>query len=111
MVKIYNRIKLAAKTGEFFALHQWNFASENLQALQQAMEYSLDREMFNVDISVLNWDMYIKNYILGIRKYVLKDPVDTIPCAQKKLQRFVEFYDCVVVGNRIIEVILVSTQI
>ncbi len=87
MLKIYNRFKLAAKTGEFFALHQWNFASENLQVLQNAMEYSSDRDVFNVDISMLNWDIYIKNYILGIRKYLLKDPMNTIPDAQKKLQR------------------------
>lgn len=87
MLKIYNRFKLAAKTGEFFALHQWNFANDNLQALQQSMEYSIDRDTFMVDISTLNWDTYIKNYMVGIRKYVLKDPMETIPSAQKKLQR------------------------
>lgn len=89
MLKMYNRFKLAAKTGEFFALHQWNFTSENVQVLHQAMECSSDREIFNIDISMLNWDLYIKNYMLGIRKYILKDPVETIPDAQKKLQRFV----------------------
>jgi len=88
MLKIYHRFKMAAKTGEFFALHQWNFTSDNLQYLQQAMDNSADQELFNVDISMLNWDAYIKNYISGIRKYVLKDPVETIPSARKKLHRF-----------------------
>lgn len=87
MVKIYNRFKLAAKTGEFFALHQWNFASENVQLLQDEMTSALDKDIFNVDISALNWDSYIKHYIFGIRKYVLKDPEETIPSAKKKLQR------------------------
>lgn len=88
MVKIYNRFKLAARTGEFFALHQWNFASENLQVLQNEMMCTLDQDIFNVDISALNWDVYIKNYILGIRKYVLKDPEETIPSAKRKLHRY-----------------------
>lgn len=94
MLKIYNRFKLAAKTGEFFALHQWNFASDNVQCLQQALDNSADQELFNVDISMLNWDAYIKKYIQGIRKYVLKDPVETIPSARKKLYRF-EFFICI----------------
>lgn len=89
MLKIYNRFKLAARTGEFFALHQWNFASENLQILQESMDCHLDKDIFNVDVSNLSWDTYIKNYILGIRKYVLKDSSETIPNAQKKLYRFV----------------------
>lgn len=88
MLKIYNRFKLAAKTGEFFALHQWNFANENVQILQHEMLSVVDQDLFNVDISTLNWDLYIKNYILGIRKYVLKDPMETIPSAKKKLQRY-----------------------
>lgn len=87
MLKIYNRFKLAAKTGEFFALHQWNFASENVQILQQELACEVDKDIFNVDITVLDYDVYIKNYILGIRKYVLKDPVETIPSAQKKLYK------------------------
>lgn len=87
MLRIIRRFKIMAQTGEFFALHQWNFASENLLGLQEAMEHPYDCEVFNVDITGLDWDSYIKKYILGIRKYILKDPIDTIPIAQKKLQR------------------------
>lgn len=87
MLKIMKRFKLTAQTGEFFALHQWNFASENLLGLQEAMEHPYDREVFNVDITGLDWDSYIRQYMLGIRKYILKDSIETIPIAQKKLQR------------------------
>lgn len=76
-----------AQTGEFFVLHQWNFACENLLGLQEAMMHPYDYEVFNVDVTRLDWDSYMKQYILGIRKYILKDSIDTIPIAQRKLQR------------------------
>ena len=87
MLKIVKRFKTMGKTGEFFALHQWNFASENFLLLQEAMKYPYDREVFSVDITGLEWESYLRYYVLGIRKYILKDSIETIPTAQKKLQR------------------------
>ncbi|KAJ9591141.1 hypothetical protein L9F63_002296, partial [Diploptera punctata] len=84
MMKIAKKFQLAAKTGEFFSLHEWKFHCENLQAL---MRDAQDKTTFNVDISHMEWDTYVKYYMLGIRKYVLKDSSDTIPSAKKKLQK------------------------
>lgn len=87
MLSIVKRLRIMAQTGEFFVLHQWNFACENLLGLQEAMMHPYDYEVFNVDVTRLDWDSYMKQYILGIRKYILKDSIDTIPIAQRKLQR------------------------
>ncbi|XP_046979585.1 putative fatty acyl-CoA reductase CG5065 isoform X1 [Schistocerca americana] len=84
MMKISKRFQMAAKTGEFFALHEWKFHSDNLMAL---MEDAQDKALFDVDISELDWDQYVKQYMLGIRKFILKDSADTIPGARRKLQK------------------------
>lgn len=86
MLKIYRRFKMAAKTGEFFALHQWDFISKNIQELNRDATY-MDRRTFPVDITQVVWDTYVKDYVFGIRNYVLKDPPTTIPQALSKLQK------------------------
>lgn len=87
MFKIFNRLRIMGKTGAFFTLHQFNFAIKNFLLLQEAMKCPYDREVFNIDVSKLEWDSYIRNYILGIRTYIFKDPIETVPAAQKKLRR------------------------
>jgi fatty acyl-CoA reductase len=84
MFKIAKRFQLAAKTGEFFSLHEWNFHRDNVSAL---MCDAQDKATFDVDVSQMNWDQYVKHYMLGIRRYILKDSNDTIPSARKKLQK------------------------
>ncbi|XP_066990942.1 putative fatty acyl-CoA reductase CG5065 [Anabrus simplex] len=84
MLKISKRFQMAAKTGEFFALHEWNFQSDNIALL---MNDAQDRTMFDVDVSKMDWDTYVKYYMLGIRRFILKDSVDTIPSAKRKLQK------------------------
>ncbi|GLH03063.1 Fatty acyl-CoA reductase, partial [Gryllus bimaculatus] len=84
MMKISKRFQMAARTGEFFALHEWNFHNENVQDL---LRDPLDRAIFDVDVSQMDWDTYVKFYMLGIRHYILKDSADTIPSAKKKLQK------------------------
>lgn len=89
MLKIYRRFKMAARTGEFFALHQWDFISRNIQELNKDTS-AVDRRTFPVDITQVVWDTYVKDYVFGIRNYVLKDPPSTIPQALSKLQRYTE---------------------
>lgn len=87
MLKIYRRFKMAARTGEFFALHQWDFISKNIQELNKDVSFA-DRRTFPIDITQVVWDTYVKDYVFGIRNYVLKDPPSTIPQALSKLQRY-----------------------
>jgi len=88
MLKIYRRFKMAARTGEFFALHQWDFISKNIQELNKDITVS-ERNLFPVDITKVVWDTYVRDYVFGIRKYVIKDPPSTIPQALSKLQKWV----------------------
>jgi fatty acyl-CoA reductase len=84
MLKISKKFQQAAKTGEFFSLHEWKFHYDNVCAL---MCDAQDKTTFDVDVSQLDWDKYVKCYMLGIRKFILKDSNDTIPGARKKLQK------------------------
>jgi fatty acyl-CoA reductase len=84
MFKIAKRFQLAAKTGEFFSLHEWKFHRDNVCTL---MCDAQDKATFDFDVSQINWDQYVKHYMLGIRRHVLKDSNDTIPSARKKLQK------------------------
>ncbi|XP_063220031.1 putative fatty acyl-CoA reductase CG5065 [Bacillus rossius redtenbacheri] len=84
MLKISQRFRKAAKTGEFFALNEWKFQCDNIRSLQLDPE---DKKLFEVDITQMNWEKYTQQYILGIRKFILKDSVDTLPFARQKLRR------------------------
>lgn len=86
MLKISKKFQQAAKTGEFFSLHEWKFHYDNVC---QLMCDAQDKTTFDVDVSQLDWDKYVKSYMLGIRKYILKESSDTIPGARKKLQKWV----------------------
>lgn len=87
MVKIAQRFKLAAKTGEFFSLHEWDFESTNMKALMKEMDCITDRETFDVDVTHMAWKPYVKDYMMGIRKYVLKDSPESLPSARNKLNK------------------------
>lgn len=86
MMKIFRRFKAAAKTGEFFALNEFNFCCENQKSLMTDM-MECDRAEFHTDVGKVQWDEYVKNYMLGIRKFVLKDSIETLPSARRKLKR------------------------
>lgn len=89
MVKIAQRFKMAAKTGEFFSLHEWDFESSNMKALMKEMDCITDRQTFDVDVSGMAWKPYVTDYMMGIRKYILKDGSESLPSARSKLQKYV----------------------
>ena len=88
MLKLCKRIRFAAKSGEFFALHEWKFFCDNQVALHRDMNEH-DRKVFHTEVSKIGWDDYVKLFLLGIRQYSLKDSLDSLPAAMKKLNRFV----------------------
>lgn len=81
------RFERAAKTGEFFAMNEWKFYTDNMTKLVKFVKASEDRNNFDVDIRNMNWDMYLHQYMLGIRKYILKDNLDTLNNARSRLSR------------------------
>ncbi|XP_022907146.1 putative fatty acyl-CoA reductase CG5065 [Onthophagus taurus] len=91
MYKISKKFERACKTGEFFALHEWNFHTSNIKDLVGAVDSAEDGNRFNIDIrreNGFNWDPYIKDFMLGIRQYVLKDDLSSLPKARVKLNWF-----------------------
>lgn len=88
MYKIAKRFKLAADTGTYFAMHEWNFEAKNLRRIiRAARETQLDAQEFHCDMSNMDWDEYMEKYMMGIRTFVLKDDISSMPQARKKLQR------------------------
>ncbi|XP_046683185.1 putative fatty acyl-CoA reductase CG5065 [Homalodisca vitripennis] len=93
MMRICDKFKKTAKTGEFFALHEWDFKCDNQKSLSFDMTEK-DKKLFTSDVTLLRWDEYVKQYMIGIRKYVLKDSMDSLPAAKQKLQRLYLLHRC-----------------
>lgn len=86
MFKIAKRYKAAADTGEFFAMHEYNFDVDNVNELLDEISASDDPNEFACDVKPLDWDSYLKDYVCGIRKYVLKDDLSTVDSARRRVK-------------------------
>lgn len=92
MLRICRKFSKAAKIGEFFALHEWNFNTVAFSCLNDAVRRADDGENFEIDMRIENgfdWEAHVKAYVLGIRQYVLKDDLGSLPRARVKLNRLV----------------------
>ncbi|XP_029665011.1 putative fatty acyl-CoA reductase CG5065 isoform X2 [Formica exsecta] len=87
MVRMAKRFKRSTKTGEFFAINEWKFSVDNMRELVESVKALGHCNDFNVDIRSLDWDTYLHQYVLGIRKYILKDDLDTLNNARRRLRR------------------------
>lgn len=74
----------------YFATQEWKFTNDRLHALMAKLTLK-DREKFYCDIRDINWNVYLKSYIRGIRVHLIKDPLDTLPQARIKWQRYENF--------------------
>lgn len=73
--------------------HEWNFENENIKSLHQMMDFPMDQEVFNLNLSEVDWNAYFKNYAYGIRKYLFKDSSESLQSSRKKLNRFAHSFD------------------
>lgn len=90
MLKLAKRFKMAADVGKYFVLHEWEFQNKNVQRIiRAARETQLDAQEFNCDLTHMDWDSYIEKYMMGIRTFVLKDSIESLAKARKKLQRII----------------------
>lgn len=88
MFKIAKRFKSAADTGEFFAMHEWDFKNDNLKEIMKIAKMTqTDADEFNFDLRGMDWDRYVEKYMLGIRKFVLKDDMKSMGAARTKIKR------------------------
>ena len=85
-VKLYDKAHRAISSYGFFNERTWRFKTNNWQYIFDKMAPQ-DRSTFNFDVSTINWRSYMKTYCHGIRQFIQKDDPDSVPLANKKLQR------------------------
>lgn len=78
---------------EYFSMRQWDYQMDNLIGLWQNLTKK-DKEIYFFDMSQLDWDLFLQHYFRGIRQYLLNDPLDTIPEALIRWNRFFWYYIC-----------------
>lgn len=71
---------------EYFSMQQWDFQTDNMDALWDKLSKK-DKEIYFFDMSKLDWDLFLQHYFRGIRQYLLKDPLETIPEALVRWKR------------------------
>lgn len=88
LLKIYKKIHKFMDVLNYFTLKEWDFTNDNVKALHKKMTPE-DRENFHCNMMEVCWDTYFQTYIVGIRVYLIKDPLDTLPEARVKWQRYI----------------------
>lgn len=87
MMKIARKFQKAGETGTFFSTHEFIFENTNLRQLVSEVKTMKDGNEFYCDMSNIDWESYLENYMLGIRQYVLKDGLESLPSARKKIAK------------------------
>lgn len=72
---------------EFFAMRQWDYQQDNLISMWNNLT-DKDKDIFFFDMSQLDWDLFLQHYFRGIRQYLLNDPLETIPEALIRWNRY-----------------------
>lgn len=71
----------------YFSTNEWMFTNEQFHGVMAKLSND-DRDHFYCDVRDINWDNYFEEYIRGIRIYLIKDPLDTLPQARVRWQRY-----------------------
>lgn len=85
MMQIATIIDTGIEANAFFTTREWFFATANHDNLSNQVEASPSRYEFNCDANCFEWDTYLRGHMLGIRQYLLKDPLESLPTARRKL--------------------------
>lgn len=94
MMAISKIIDAGIEANAYFTTREWFFDTTNHDNLANLVVTSSSRFDFNCDAKCYKWDTYLKSHMLGIRKHLLKDPLDTLPAAKKKLWSIFIFRSC-----------------
>ena len=71
----------------YFTLQEWKFTNDRVQGIIDKLDKK-DKELFQMDMREVIWDTYFQTYIKGVRVYLIKDPLDTLPQARIRWQRY-----------------------
>ena len=69
---------------EYFTTKDWNFQNSNTISLGDSLDKQ-DKKLFYFTKFDYDIEEYLKDVILGARKYCIKDPLETLPRARRRL--------------------------
>lgn len=74
LVDAYKKIEKFGSVIHYFSTQEWNFRNDNIQRMWSKLN-SVDRILFNFDVTSIDWDEYLCFQIRGIRVYLVNDPL------------------------------------
>ncbi|RZC38408.1 NAD binding 4 and/or Sterile domain containing protein [Asbolus verrucosus] len=87
MISLYKKIDNLYDALYPFVRTSFKFSNNNTKSLWNKLN-QVDKELFPFDISQVNWLIYFRNYQKGLRLYLHKDPLETLPEAKIRMERF-----------------------
>lgn len=85
-VRLQKRLWRSVLSLEYFTSNGWDFQDDNVRQLLSQLSRE-DRQNFGFDFKQIDWDRYIENYCLGVKKYALKESLEDLPQARKRMIR------------------------
>lgn len=85
MCRLQGMVSQGLELLQFFTTRQWNFKSEQYQAIAQNLTPA-DYELFDMDVDRIDTKDYIRRIVLGGRQYCMKEPLSTLPKARIQLK-------------------------
>lgn len=85
-VKIYSKAHHIISTYAYFMCNWWQFKNENIINLWEKMS-ERDQEKFQFTLINFDWLKYTYHQVKGIRIYLVKDPLETVPLAEKRYKK------------------------
>ncbi|KAI8127244.1 putative fatty acyl-CoA reductase [Lucilia cuprina] len=86
MVRVQKRIATGLEVLQFFTTRAWDFKSNNFRELQKLLTEE-EKKIFKINTEDIDDSDYLRSCILGGRQYVVKEPLCTLP----KANRFYNF--------------------
>ncbi|XP_054002362.1 fatty acyl-CoA reductase wat-like [Hylaeus anthracinus] len=82
----YRKIHKFSKVISYFSSQEWYFRNDNVMKLWQKLN-SVDRKIFNFNVTNLDWEEYCYRHIRGIRIYMFKESPDSLQEGVYKFRR------------------------
>ncbi|KAJ3641610.1 hypothetical protein Zmor_028109 [Zophobas morio] len=92
-VKMYQKIHKMCDELEPFSANSWKFETTNCDKLWKALKEK-DRELFPFNMEKLEWGSFFESCVVYARIHLLKDPMHTLPQAQRKRKFIALLYYC-----------------
>jgi fatty acyl-CoA reductase len=92
-LKVYQSLKRAINTMQYFAKNEWVFPTHNMMGLYEKLSPK-DKALFSFQIQDLDWTKYLDCYCLGVRGNILKQDASTIPEARSRLRKMYWAQNC-----------------